>query len=140
MATITNRVFFPQQVLDQWLSGGEVDLRGTELTIMDEQRRYAIAEAFYIVREVSGSPDPNNLVGRVKPKELLEKNGAELFDTSILLGENAYDVVPGWLGAPIGTFEEHLANPSRRPSGGEFGEEPKTDEDLLARFVLKSLK
>jgi len=92
------------------------------------------------VREVSGAPDAHNLVGRVKPKDRLAHDGAELFDTSLVYGENAYDVVPGWLGLPVGSFKEHLSNPSRRPSGGGFADEPKTDEDLLARFVLKSLK
>ena len=133
-----NKVFFSQPVLDQWLTSGKVDLRGSELTILEEDRRYDIAEALYVVREVGGSPDVHDLVGRVKPKDKLEAEGAEIFDTSILLGENAYDVVPGWLGVPIGSFEEHRAKP-RRPSG-TFDDEPKTDEDLLARFVLKSLK
>lgn len=140
MATVQNRVFFSATALDQWLSAGKVDLRGNELTIAEEQRRYEIVEAVYVVREVSGAPDSFNLVGRVKPKDRLEREGAEIFDTSLVFGENAYDVVPGWLGLPVGSFKEHLSNPSRRPSAGSFGDEPKTDEDLLARFVLKSLK
>ncbi len=44
-----NRVFFPQAALDQWLADGTVDLRGTELTILAEARRYRIVEA---VREL----------------------------------------------------------------------------------------
>ena len=134
-----NKVFFSQPALDQWLSDGKVDLQGNELTIIEEQRRFAIAEAVHVMREVSGSPDAHRLVGRVKPKDRLEKEGAELFDTSLILGDNAYDVVPGWLGVPIGTFEEHRTK-SRAPSPGrQFADEPKTDEDMLARFVLKSL-
>lgn len=131
-----NRIFFPQPVLDQWLSTGKVDLRGNELAIVEQERRYEVTEAVYFQKEVSGSPDQNKLVGRVKPREQLERGGAELMDTSCIVGDNAYDVVPGWVGIPIGTFEEHR---SRHPSG-EFGDEPKTDEDLLARFVLGSLK
>lgn len=134
-----NRVFFPQSILDQWLSTGKVDLRGSELTILEQDRHYQIAEAVYVTREVSGAPDNNNLVGRVKPKEGLERDGAEIFDTSCIVGENAYDVVPGWLAVPVGTWEEHRAQKSRRPPSGDFSDEPKTDEDLLARFVLKSL-
>jgi hypothetical protein len=133
-----NKVFFSQPALDQWLSAGKVDLRGSELTILEEERRYDIAEALYVVREVSGTPDVHRLVGRVKPKERLEREGAEVFDTSIILGENAYDVVPGWLGVPIGTFEDRRPKPAR--ASGRFEDEPKTDEDMLARFDLKSLK
>lgn len=136
-----NRVFFPQQALDEWMSNGRVELRGNELTILEEQRRYSIAEAVYVVREVSGAPDANDLIGRVKPKELLEQRGAELFDVSLIVGENAYDVVPGWLGSPEGSFAEHRAQNSRRPRDEKFHEEePKTDEDMLARFLLKRMK
>ena len=102
MATVQNRVFFPQSALDQWLTSGKVDLRGNELMINEEQRRYEIVEAVLVVREVSGAPDAFNLVGRVKPKDKLEREGAEIFDTSLVYGENAYDVVPGWLGLPVG--------------------------------------
>lgn len=141
MASAPNRVFFSQQALDQWLTGGQVELRGSELTILEEQRRYLISEAVYVVREVSGAVDANNLVGRVKPKEGLEQQGAELFDVSLILGDNAYDVVPGWLGSPESSFAEHRAQNSRRPQGDSFAdEEPKTDEDMLARFLLKSMK
>ncbi|WP_394832873.1 hypothetical protein LVJ94_40865 [Pendulispora rubella] len=139
-----NRVFFPQSALDQWLIGGAVDLRGTELTIMGEARRYQLAEAVHVVREVTGSDDANDLVGRVKSKVFLQEFGAELLENSMILGDNAYDVEPGWLGAPIGTFDEHVASGDRaaaRASGPDFdGDEPKTDEDLLARFLLRTLK
>lgn len=139
-----NRVFFPQAALDQWLVDGAVDLRGTELTIVGEARRYQLAEAVHVVTEVTGAEDANDLVGRVKSKVFLQEFGAELLETSMVLGDNAYDVVPGWLGAPVGTFDEHVASVERanaRASHHDFeGEEPKTDEDLLARFLLRTLK
>ncbi|WP_394826189.1 hypothetical protein [Pendulispora albinea] len=137
-----NRVFFPQTALDQWLIGGAVDLRGTELTIVGEARRYQLAEAVHVVREVSGSEDQNDLVGRVKSKVFLQEFGAELLENSMILGDNAYDVETGWLGAPVGTFDEHVASVDRATRGShDFeGDEPKTDEDLLARFLLRTLK
>jgi hypothetical protein len=136
-----NRVFFPQAALDQWLSEGAVDLHGTELTITSEGRRYRIAEAIHVLREVTGTPDTHELVGRVKSVAFLQELGAEVVETSAILGDNAYDVVPGWLGTPVGTFDEHVAgrsNAKKKPRGAEF-EEPKTDEDLLAKFLVKSL-
>ena len=138
-----NRVFFPQVALDQWLVDGAVELRGTELTIGAEARRYQLAEAVHILREVTGGTDQNDLVGRVKSKLFLQEFGAEILESSMILGDNAYDVVPGWLGAPIGSFDEHVVSVERanaRASRHEFGDEPKTDEDLLARFLLRSLK
>jgi hypothetical protein len=139
-----NRVFFPQQALDQWLAGASVDLSGTELTILAEGRRYQLAEAIHVMHEVTGSPDANDVVGRVKSKVFLEALGAELLETSMILGDNAYDVHPGWLGSPVGSFDQHVVSQERanaRASRSDFDEEePHTDEDLLARFLLRSLK
>jgi hypothetical protein len=141
-----NRVFFPQAALDQWLADGTVDLRGTELTVVAEARRYRLAEAVHVVREVTGADDASSLVGRVKPKSTLEEKGAELLESSMIVGDNAYDVVPGWLGTPDGSFDEHVTSEARgaaRARAAEAGEfppsEPVTDEDLLAKFLMKTL-
>src|SRR5882724_1030167 len=108
-----NRVFFPVAALDCWISQGSVDLSADELTLKREGRRYRILEAAYVVAEVSGSSDAYELVGKVKSRLFLGELGAELLETSMILGENAYDVVPGFLGAPVGTFEEHLSGSAR---------------------------
>jgi hypothetical protein len=144
-----NRVFFPEQSLNEWLVEGAVDLKGSELTILAEARRYTLAEAVRVMTEVTGGPDTNDLVGRVKSKNYLIELGAELLETSMVLGDNAYDVIPGWLGAPVGSFNEHVASAERKnarasatseASAAFSGEEPRTDEDLLARFLLERLK
>lgn len=140
-----NRVFFPEAALNEWTLEGAVDLRGSELTILAEARRYQLAEAVHVLREVTGGPDTNDLVGRVKSKVFLLELGAELLETSLILGDNAYDVVPGWLGAPVGSFEQHKQSEARANARASFtnefsGEEPHTDEDLLARFLLERLK
>jgi hypothetical protein len=140
-----NRVFFPQAALDVWLSDGTVDLSGNELTIVAEGRRYRLVEAVRIVKEVTGDADDNALVGRVKSKASLEEKKAELMESSLLLGENAYDVVPGWLGEPIGTFDDHVASQKksatarRSGSAAERERELQSDEDLLATYLLKTL-
>jgi hypothetical protein len=137
-----NRVFFPQTALDQWLANGTVDLRGTELTIIAEGRKYRIAEAVRVVREVTGADDLQELVGRVRAKTLLEEKGAELLETSMIIGDNAYDVVPGWLGTPVGTFDDHVASPERaqaRATSATSIDTPRTDEELLASFLMAAL-
>jgi len=136
-----NRVFFPQAALDQWIMDGTIELSGSELSIARESRRYKIAEAAHVRAEVSGAADPNELVGRVKSKQYLLELGAELLEGSMLLGDNAYEVVPGWLATPVGTFEEFVAaqRQSRPPDGDFASDEPRTEEDLLAKFLLKNL-
>jgi hypothetical protein len=108
---MANRVFFPQAALDQWIMDGSVELQDGELTILGERRRFRLSEAVHIVREVSGAGDAHELLGRVKTRAYLEQLGAEIVETSMLLGDAAYDVDPGWMGVPVGAFahEEILA-------------------------------
>jgi hypothetical protein len=136
-----NRVFFPQAALDEWLADGRIELTGHELSILAEARRYKLAEAAHVVKEVTGTADPNELIGRVKSVQYLDELGAELLEGSMILGDNAYDVVPGFLASPIGTFEEFVASPERAKarSQSSFPDEPRTEEDLLARFIMKNL-
>jgi hypothetical protein len=140
-----NRVFFPQAALDQWISDGKVDLAGDELTIKPEARRYRILEAARVVREVTGLDDANDLVGKVKTRAHLSGLGAELLENSMVLGDNAYDVITGFVGAPMGSFEEHLAGQARSEARGgpgnahARGAAPASDEDLLAKFLLGNL-
>ena len=97
-----NRVFFPQAALDQWIVDGTVELQEGELSITSEGKRYRLAEAVRVLGEVSGAGDGHDLVGRVKARLYLEQLGAEIIQGSMLLGESAYDVEPGWLGIPMG--------------------------------------
>ena len=137
---MANRVFFPQAALDEWIVDGSVELEDGELTIVAEGRRYRMAESVRVLREVTGAGDSHELVGRVKTRAYLEQLGAEIVETSMLLGDIAYDVEPGWLGIPIGTFAEHVGSDARKKArGGKSGADPKTDEDLLARFLAKNL-
>jgi hypothetical protein len=120
-----NRVFFPQAFLDQWGLEGKIELTPTELVILSrsrgaEARRYAITEVVRVVVEVTGTPDPHGLIGKVKPKAELEAIGAEILESSMIIGDNAYDVVPGWAGRP-------LTPGSRR------------EEEFLAAFVEGTL-
>jgi hypothetical protein len=48
-----------------------VDLKNDELTIRAEGRRYKIIEAIRVVGEVTGSPDANEVVGKVKSRAFL---------------------------------------------------------------------
>lgn len=122
-----NRVFFPQQLLDAWIADDRVDITGTALLLRDEGRRYDIAEAVHVLRDAAGGGDTNALLGKVKTREQLQDIGAEVFEGSMILGDDAYDVMPGFIGTPVGAAAETAPN-------AEAGE-----EDLLAQFLIKSL-
>jgi hypothetical protein len=131
-ARMRNRVFFPQAALDEWIADERVDLTQDELTIKSEGRRYRIIEAVRVLREVTGSPDQNELVGKVKSRAFLTELGAEMLETSLILGDNAYDVAPGFVGAPIGSFADHRKS---IPDLTGVARGLSTDEDLLATFL-----
>lgn len=129
-----NRVFFPQAALDEWVADERVELRNEELLIKSENRKYRIVEGIRVLREVSGMSDGHELIGKVKSKAFLLELGAELLETSMILGDNAYDVVPGFVGAPIGAIASQQAPTSSSPAPA-----PVTDEDLLAAFLATKL-
>ncbi len=133
-----NRVFFPQAALDQAIGDGTVDLKDGVLTIVAQGRRFALSEAVRVTGEVSGAGDAHEIVGRAKVQGYLEQLGAEILETSMLLGDAAYDVEPGWMGVPIGSFAEHVASDAAKGAreaaarGGAMHPEPTDDEQLLA--------
>ncbi len=123
------RVFFPQTALDEWVSDNRVDIKGEDLTLKAQGRRYRIIEAVRIVREVTGADDPHELLGRVKTRGFLTELGAEILESSMILQDNAYDVVQGFVGAPIGSFADYKK--SAPPGARDLG----SDEDVLKAFL-----
>ena len=74
----------------------------------------------------------------MKPKRALEESGAELLENSMILGDNAYDVVPGWMGHATVSYADHLVSAERkaaRRGQPDMGAVPRDDEELLQRFV-----
>jgi len=125
-----NRVFFPQALLDTWIADERIDLTGDELLLRDEGRRFKIIEAVHVIQDAAGGGDVSKLVGKVKTRDQLTH--AEILEGSMLIGDEAYDVVPGFVGEPIGAFEARAAE-AAKPTGAS------NDEELLAQFLLKSL-
>src|SRR5262249_37592389 len=120
------RVFFPQTALDAWVSENRPDIKGEELTLKVEGRRFRIIEAVRVIREVTGADDPHELLGRVKTRAFLMELGAELLEGSMILGDNAYDVVQGFIGAPLGSIADYKQ---------ATGRSAVSDEEVLERFL-----
>jgi len=58
------------------------------------------------------------------------------------MAQVAHEAETGFVGAPVGTFEEHLAGPrsEARGAGAQArGAAPTSDEELLAKFLLGNL-
>lgn len=127
-----NRAFFPQRALDAWLAEAKIDFTGRELVIRAAHRRYQVVEAARIIQEVSGQEDIYDLVGRVKSVTFLTELGAEILESSMLLGDNAYEVVPGFIGVPVGTLDDYLAENRALPLAARAA----SDEDLLIKYLV----
>lgn len=97
-----NTVFFPQAMLDVLAELGHLDLVGEELVLTSGGYRYRIEEAVRVLREVTTGEDPSRLCGKVRSRAALTDSGAELLGGSMLIEESAYDVVPGFVGEPVG--------------------------------------
>jgi hypothetical protein len=134
------RFFVPQTALDAWISSALADVQDDRLTVVAEARQYVLTEAVHVLREVGGAGDGHELVGRVKSRAELEETGAEIVETSMLIGEFAYDVEPGWLATPDGDFDEHVRSTKRQDARAlRPGPAPTSDEDLLSRLAAGTL-
>jgi hypothetical protein len=134
-----NRVFFPQAALDQWMVDGSVELEGGELTVLSVGRQYRLAEAVHVLRDVSGTGDTHELVGLVKARTYLEELDAELVETSMLIGDSAYDVEPGWLGIPTAPFADFAASDACKAACARAGiAVPSTEEDVLGKLSIEA--
>lgn len=97
------RIFVAQSALDRWMSAGGATLEADLL-------KFAAAPAisFYInpgVHFVSvdgGGPDPYDIIGSVKTSHEIAQMGGDHYDASVIIGDSAYSVQPGFVGTPIG--------------------------------------
>jgi hypothetical protein len=124
-----NRVFFPQQALDEWLGQGRAMLVDDELTVGPAARRFKLQSALHFVAEVAGTPDAHDLVGKVKTVEQVQAMAGEHYADSVVLGDNAYQVVEGFAGEllPGGSAPVASKRSARNSLAG--------DSDPYARLV-----
>jgi hypothetical protein len=120
-----SRLFFPQQTLDAWLEQERVMLVDDEMTLRPDGPRYKLSAALRMLAEVAEGTDPHELVGKVKAVDQLKALGGEHCADSLVLGDNAYSVVEGFLGepldgAPVSRGAAHEAAGAGGPSQGEL--------------------
>ncbi len=94
------KVFISQAALDGWLSADRADLHDDGLTLRGSLVRLSLVPASRFCGVAGGGADLHNLVGKVKNEAAIVALGAEAYMTSVLLGEIAYDVEPGFIATP----------------------------------------
>jgi hypothetical protein len=92
------RVFVPQEALESWVAEGRAQLNGETLVL--EEVAFQLASAVRFIAEVAGGGDAQDLVGKVKTLAQVGELGGEHVTASVVLGDNAYEVIDGFLAQP----------------------------------------
>lgn len=130
----TTRVFFPDEALDAWLAAGKAELAAGYLTTKPEGHRYRVVEAVRVLGEVTGGADGHELVGKVKPLVYVRELGAEVLGASMVLDDNAYDIVTGWVAVPEVEKPAQRAEPLDKRSAAH-----QAEAEALAQFLARNL-
>jgi len=139
-----SRIFLSQEALDSWISEGRADIQGDVLIDKVGGRRFQLLEGVRFLSEVSGGEDAEALVGRVKDLGQLAAMGGEYMSDSVVLGELAYEVQPGFVGRPVAkTARSERATtppPVEAPSTPETQKQQRQTILALQAFFLNNVK
>jgi len=154
-------LFVPQSVLDKWSEQGRIEVDGNVLTILGEQKSFALTPAVRFLKMEAGE-DNAGLLAKVKTTDALKQMGAEHYMESVILGESAYQVQQGFL-ADANALRRAAAasqaaaaaakpapakgNAAPPPGGGDPaqakpaapGEKKGEEQDMLEQFLLDNL-
>src|SRR5438128_9049636 len=150
-------LFVPQSVLDKWSEQGRIEVEGNVLTILGEQKNFALTSAVRFIKMEAGE-DNAGLLAKVKTTDALKQMGAEHYMESVILGESAYQVQQGFLAdanalrraAAASQAAAAAAKPApakanaAAPPGGEGkpaapGDKKGEEQDMLEQFLLDNL-
>jgi len=100
----------------------KADLREDKLFVTAENATFPLLPAVHFKKLVSGS-DVHQLVDKVKTREQLDALSAEQLSDSVLIGEDAYEIDPGYV--------TDVVIPVTKKGSSEA--------DMLAEFFLNKL-
>jgi pyruvate/2-oxoglutarate dehydrogenase complex dihydrolipoamide acyltransferase (E2) component len=93
-------LFVSQAMIDSWADQGRIDFVGNVMTLLSGEgrdRSYALEPAVRFLALLGADADPHRLLKKVKSLAQLRELGAEVVDASVVLGDVAYEVEPGFL-------------------------------------------
>lgn len=114
------RWFFPQGTVLEWVAQGLCELGDGQLRFREPERRYSLAEALHVEREVSGGGDLDRIVGRVMELDALRALGAAVLGSSVVFDDRAYEGVPGFVAVELGPEAAQDQPPSSRSDAAEL--------------------
>jgi hypothetical protein len=140
-------LFVPQSVLATWSEQGRISVEGNVLTILGENKKFALTSAVRFLKMEAGE-DVAGLLRKVKSIDALKQMGAEHYMESVILGESAYQVQQGFLAEGnalrrVAAASQVAAKPAPAKPGAPASSptegEKNAEGDLLAQFLLDNL-
>jgi hypothetical protein len=98
------RIFVAQTLADSWLAAGRVQLERDLLRVaVDPGGAFDlfINPAVYFERIDGSEADVHQVVGKVKTAQELAQIGADHYESSVVMGDYAYTVVPGFIAVAV---------------------------------------
>ena len=95
---MARHLFIAQQTLATWMDQDKIDFDGNLLTIKADGRQFRLVEAVRFIKVEGDDEDTNDLLGKVKTNEQLERLGAERYRDSVIQSDVAYRVQEGFIG------------------------------------------
>ncbi len=98
------RIFVAQTLADSWLAAGRVQLERDLLRLPDPSGGATdlfINPAVFFERIDGSEADVHQVVGKVKTAQELAQMGADHYESSVVMGDYAYTVVPGFLAVAV---------------------------------------
>jgi hypothetical protein len=136
------RLFLSQAFVERVAGDGAAELAEGALVVRGgtlDGARLDLVPAVRVVSLAGEGSDTAALAGKVKRLEDLRALGAEVLGDSMILGEAAYDLEPGFLAEPGPAWSGRLVP---MPDGQPTKEAPpqgQSDAESLARFLLNRL-
>lgn len=90
------RLFLSESRLEAWIAEGRVGLGEAGLSLLVEGVQVPLAGAVHVLSLVEGS-DERDWLGKVKREAFFREVGAEILGETMVVGETAYEIVPGFL-------------------------------------------
>jgi len=90
-------MFIAQRTLEAWLETGNVQVDNTVVILENLGRSYDLTPAVRFIKVLPEGAAPD-IVGKVLTEERITELGGELMGGSVLFGETASEVEPGFVG------------------------------------------
>lgn len=89
-------LFLSETRLEAWIAEGRAEIGEAKVRLVEEPAEFELASAVHIRALVEGR-DEREWLGRVKTEAFLRDAGAEILGETMVVGETAYEIVPGFL-------------------------------------------